>query len=985
MEHLRRVLGDAYRVEREMGGGGMSQLFLATELSLNRLVVVKVLAPELASEVSAARFKREFEVTALLQHPHILPVLAAGARGGLLYYVMPYVAGESLRHRLAREGTLPVADALRILREMADALAYAHGHGVVHRDIKPENILLLGDHALLADFGIAGVLGAAREAPVTAGTELAAAAAGELAGGGSRHRITDHGHAIGTPGYMSPEQAAGEQHLDARSDVYALAVVGYEMLSGRPPFVGTTPRAVLAAHLSEDPRPVEELREDTPPALAEALARALAKAPEDRHQSAAEFRDSLPASPTGAASTPSARSHRSRRRWVAAGAVSVALAAGVAAVYARNDAPASLDPNLIAVAPFDALGPGLEVWKEGLVDVLAANLDGAGPLRTVSPSVVVRRWRGRPDPTSAAELGRRTGARLAVYGRLVGAGADSVRLTATLYDVGVGRPVGGVIELRDAASRMDRVTDSLTIAVLRELGQTRALGAVRQAAIGSSSVSAIKAFLQGELHFRRTDWDSAAFYYQRAVALDSTFAPAMRHLSNVLGWKVPHEDAGPAAGRRTYDLALRAGALNRGLAPRESLLVVADSIFAVLIDRSPDDTLAATMARRLFATLDTGTRRFPDDPEMWYKLGDARYHFRFMMGQEGADPSRAAFDRAIALDSAFAPAYIHPIDIAFWQQDGGGARRYIEAYLALHPTDINADNVRLVRRALDPAAAQRDLRALVDTALPELADKAVQTLAPYADSAETALRIAREVSARDEARRGKYARSMFAQLLAYRGHLREARRAVDSTALFLLPHLALMGIVPADSASEIFAKAWVRTPQPRGSVSGLRWWAEQGDTATLRDLVRRVEAGASVRYSADDARVFLALARRDTADALRRIAARPAAPCVGACYWLRLLEAQLLAAKHRDREAMAVLDRTYPMGDVTSVVWMLERARVAERLGERQKAIDAYSFVTTAWAHADLELQPAVAEARTALRRLSGDQLVGMRDSLRGN
>jgi serine/threonine-protein kinase len=980
MEHLQRVLGDAYRVEREMGGGGMSRLFLATEISLNRQVVVKVLAPELASEVSAARFKREFEVTALLQHPHILPVLAAGARGGLLYYVMPYVAGESLRHRLAREGTLPVADALRILREMADALAYAHGHGVVHRDIKPENILLLGDHALLADFGIAGVLGAAREAPAGAGSQLAVAAA-DGGGVGTRHRITDHGHAIGTPGYMSPEQAAGEQHLDARSDLYALAVVGYEMLSGRPPFVGTTPRAVLAAHLSETPRPVEELRADTPPALARALARTLAKAPEDRHQSAAEFRDALPASPAGPAP---AAAPRPARRWAAVGVASVALAAGVAAVYARNDAPASLDPNLIAVAPFDALGTGLEVWEEGLVDVLAANLDGAGPLRTVSPSVVVRRWRGRPDPASAADLGQRTGARLAVYGRLVSAGADSVRLTATLYDVGVGRPVGGVIELRDAASRMDRITDSLTVALLRELGQTRAIGAVRQAAIGSSSVPAIKAFLQGELHFRRTDWDSAAFYYQRAVALDSTFAPAMRHLSNVLGWKARQDDTG-VEGRRTYELALRAGALNRGLAPRESLLVVADSVFAVLIDRSPSDTLAATMARRLFATLDTGTRRFPDDPEMWYKLGDARYHFRFMMGQEGPEPSRAAFDRAIALDSAFAPAYIHPIDIAFWQQDGAGARRYIDAYLALDPTDINADNVRLVQRALDPAGARGDIRALVDTAPAELTDKVFQTLAPYADSAETALRIAREVSAQDASRRGKYARSMFAQLLAYRGHLRESRRAADSTALFLLPHLALMGIVPADSASEMFAKAWLRSPEPRGSLSGLRWWAEQGDTATLRDLVRRVEAGAPVRYTADDARVFLALARRDTTDALRRIAARPDGPCVGACYWLRLLEGQLLAAKRRDREAMAVLDRTYPMGDVTSVVWMLERARVAERLGERQKAIDAYSFVTTAWAHADLELQPAVAEARTALRRLAGDRMVGMRDSLRGN
>src|SRR5213592_585934 len=226
---LQGALGDAYHVERELGGGGMSRLFLATEASLHRQVVIKLLPPEFASEVSAARFKQEIELAAHLQHPNILPLLTAGAKDDLLFYVMPFVSGESLRHRLTREGKLPIADAVRILHEMADALAYAHAEGVIHRDVKPENILLLGSHAVLTDFGVARALAEAQ----------------------SGSRLTGTGVAIGTPAYMSPEQAAGEPQIDARADVYALAVVGYEMLAGFPPFAGRTAQSVIAAHFTQ--------------------------------------------------------------------------------------------------------------------------------------------------------------------------------------------------------------------------------------------------------------------------------------------------------------------------------------------------------------------------------------------------------------------------------------------------------------------------------------------------------------------------------------------------------------------------------------------------------------------------------------------------------------------------------------------------------------------------------------------------------------
>ena len=267
---LQQALGDAFVIERELGGGGMSRVYLATEASLKRRVVVKLLAPEQASAVSAARFKQEIELAAHLRHPHILPVLSAGARDDLLYYVMPYAEGESLRHRMVREGPMPVADAVRILQEVADALEYAHLRGVVHRDLL-ENILLEGDHAALTDFGVARAIVTAQGAS----------------------RLTGTGLGVGTPGYMAPEQASGEPHVDARADIYALAVVGYEMLAGVPPFTGPTAQAVLAAHLRDAPPDLHALRPEVPEALARAIAKGLAKDPAARFATAGEFRDAL--------------------------------------------------------------------------------------------------------------------------------------------------------------------------------------------------------------------------------------------------------------------------------------------------------------------------------------------------------------------------------------------------------------------------------------------------------------------------------------------------------------------------------------------------------------------------------------------------------------------------------------------------------------------------------------------------------------------
>lgn len=272
---LQVMVGDVYVIERELAPGGMSRLFLATERSLDRSVIIKVLPPELASEVSAARFQREITLTAHLQHPHILPVLSAGARDGLLYYVTPFVAGESLRGRLAREGQLAVDDALLIVRELADALAFAHAQGIIHRDLKPENVLLQQGHAVLADFGIARALEQSTQ--------------GE--------RLTGTGMGLGTPGYMAPEQLAGDAHVDARADVYALAVIGYEMLAGVLPFAGATPQQTIIAQFTEAPKPLSVVRTGIPPKLSEVIARALANTPEYRFASAHEFAEALRAVP----------------------------------------------------------------------------------------------------------------------------------------------------------------------------------------------------------------------------------------------------------------------------------------------------------------------------------------------------------------------------------------------------------------------------------------------------------------------------------------------------------------------------------------------------------------------------------------------------------------------------------------------------------------------------------------------------------------
>ena len=332
LTRLQAALAGRYRIERRIGAGAMAIVHLAVDEKHDRKVALKVLRPEIAAVLGHERFLREIKVTASLHHPHVLPLFDSGLADGFLYYVMPYVEGESLRDRLGREKQLAIDEALRLTREIGDALSYAHSHGVIHRDIKPENILLESGHAVVADFGIARAIHAA---------------------GGEK--LTQTGVAVGTPTYMSPEQCAGSQELDGRSDLYSLGCVLYEMLAGQPPFTGPTAESLVYQHLSAAPPAVTQLRPAVLAEIAGALARALAKNPADRFNPVVQFTEAL-VPRTGFVSVPVAARRASRWRVTLAAALLLVVVVGVVVRLA------SREPRFVPGATTRVtLDPGLEV------------------------------------------------------------------------------------------------------------------------------------------------------------------------------------------------------------------------------------------------------------------------------------------------------------------------------------------------------------------------------------------------------------------------------------------------------------------------------------------------------------------------------------------------------------------------------------------------------------------------------------------------
>src|SRR6185436_5990839 len=373
---LQVALAHRYRIEREVGQGGMATVYLAHDLKHDRKVAVKVLRPELAAVLGAERFLAEIRVTANLQHPNLLPLFDSGAADGFLYYVMPYVEGETLRARLERERQLPVDETVRLVSLMAGALDYAHARGVIHRDLKPDNILLQAGQPVIADFGIA----------------LAVAQAG-----GSR--VTETGLSLGTPHYMSPEQAAGERNIDAKSDQYALAAVAYEMLSGEPPHTGPTAQAIIARLMTEKPRSLRATRPNVPVGVDLAVGRALAKSPADRFPSCDAFAQALVAGMTsGAVTVADAVVPRRRGRWVTA-AIALVVLAGGALGLTRYLGGGATTIDSIAVLPLDnySADSTQDYFAEGMTDELTSDLAMISQLRVTSRGSAMQ-FKGRNRP-----------------------------------------------------------------------------------------------------------------------------------------------------------------------------------------------------------------------------------------------------------------------------------------------------------------------------------------------------------------------------------------------------------------------------------------------------------------------------------------------------------------------------------------------------------------------------------------------------------
>ena len=341
-ERLKDSLSHAYEIERELGGGGMSRVFVATDRSLGRRVVIKLLSPELTAGVNSERFRREIQVAAQLQHPHIVTLLSAGEDGDIFYYTMPYIEGESLRSALEKHGAMTVREVIRVMCDVVDALGYAHARGVVHRDIKPGNILRSGAHALVTDFGVAKALNAAMPSS----------------------GITSTGVAIGTPAYMAPEQLAGDPAADHRLDIYAVGLLAYELLIGQSPFSALSPQATMAAQLTRDPEPLSQFRKDVPPQLSAIIMKCLAKLPDNRYQNATALSAALDGVVLGSGEIKTGDqvvlpAVRKRRTKFLVGGIAVLTLASAAALFAskraRGDPVVTTStppkPTFVATAP----------------------------------------------------------------------------------------------------------------------------------------------------------------------------------------------------------------------------------------------------------------------------------------------------------------------------------------------------------------------------------------------------------------------------------------------------------------------------------------------------------------------------------------------------------------------------------------------------------------------------------------------------------
>lgn len=974
-EQLQSSLGSTYTIERELGGGGMSRVYVAHEAQLGRKVVIKVLAPELAAAISAERFQREIRVAAQLQHPHIVPVLSAGEAAELPYYTMPYVQGDSLRDRVATaKGGLPVREVVDVMRQVALALDFAHRNNVVHRDIKPDNILLTGSSVAVTDFGIAKALNAAR-AQMPDGT------------------LTQIGTAIGTPAYMSPEQASGDPDTDHRTDIYALGATAYELLCGESPFHGLPPHRMMAAHMSQEPPAIGTRRADVPPALAALVMRSLEKNPALRPQSARELVDALDSPDVRVITGPTvgAASGTVRRRGLLWTAVAlVAVLAVVAVLVARNRPEVVADGSVVAIAPFRVAGADKSVsyLREGVLDLLSAKFAGLGTIRATDPRAMLSAWRGaggteRDDPTeeTLVRIARGLGAGRVIVGSVVGP-PEKLVFNAQIIDVRGGARVN--VTQTGPADSVPALMDRM-IAVL--LASDAGFNGEKAATLASVPLPVLRGYLDGQGAYRRARYGLAIEKYNAALAIDSTFVPAIFGLVSAGNWAQQ-----PGFERSMHLLGLQ----KERLSERERALY--DAWYETTFNGP------RVSGDRMRAAWEHAAALNPDNPDVVFEAADVTFHGGFRTRAEAFAFSLAGFRRAVALDSTFAPAMEHLVDIAVIEGDLAEARRWMQRYLAL---DSLADHVDYMRWRL--ATAEGDTRTLValrarlDSMSEGNLGRIIGTAQLDGVGVRDAERAAKVLRAPTPAARRDSIR-WIASLLVNQGRYREA--ATLPNGWFTNPVLQLrLALVEGDTARGVRAlealRPLVRSRPASDTTDIARRYAAQCVSAMWLvnpggESRARAEAAALLRELAATAVRAGVAGRSDNKTPYcvvvveAMIAAVDKAPNARALVqradsmsWLMSAEAdsrlgvlimpELWRAIGDDRQAMVASQRPvyhWNNGTLFHALVYRKQGEMAAAAGERELAIRSYEKYLALREHADPELQDAVAAVRREVARL---------------
>ena len=800
-ERLATALSERYDVQRELGRGGMATVFLASERSSGRLVALKVFRSDVAMALGAERFLREIDLAARLDHPNIVPLLDSGQAASddghppLLYYVMPFIEGESLADRLERSGELQLEDAVAIVQAVAAALHHAHQRGIVHRDVKPPNIMLSPDGPMVTDFGIAHAIGQTGE-----------------------QKLTSTGCVVGTPAYMSPEQAAGTYRLDGRSDIYGLGCVTYEMLLGEPPFSGPSTQAVLARHAVGQVPSMRVVRPTIPPAVEAVVHRCLAKSPADRYQTAGEYADALATAarePRGTAALPAQPARR--RPWLVPAVAAFTAVVMVTAVLATRPwtllgggSQSALDDGILAVLPFTLAGgsdTSGAVLAAGLTDLVVQRLPGDGGPRGVRADA-----EGRRDSDRLAGA-RAAGAARMLHGELWSSGGEVV-LSGTLSDVETGAVVARVDRSAGPRDSLLPLLDRMLVTLLL---RGTAAPPSHVEALETLPLAAARAWLGATDDFHGGRFTEAAENYATVLRADSTAYPAALGLA-ILG--DVHND----------DVKYRGLQLARAELAR---LTRADSMLLEALSWDQPGR-SGSSAERLLG-FEEATRVAPELADRWYLLGERLFHDGPLLGHADVlERSAQSFRHAVEREPGFVPAIGHLIDIAAGRGDTAEVRQLAPRYLAASDSGELADYYRWrVAAALADSASLAAVRTRFDAMGPAALERVVHVVQLDGLDAGDAVRATAALWARSGARtETRWAFTKQRELALNRGRPREA----DS---ILTRQRASVGFRARDGLAEV--------------VNALFWGADTAAPAAWAAAVaRRVDAPDARRPLLDE-------------------------------------------------------------------------------------------------------------------------------------